>query len=134
MWSRADILLPKIDTYFAKASDKGLNSKANLSENPRKRKSEDDDTEDPTPAKKASSQPALKSKKTPPKKSLAHRDILNLLDDYNDDDKDEGGKNSDEETEVSFKTDTSATTSRSWMTSVPGRKPPFKFDFYDAFC
>ena len=112
----------------------GLNSKANLSENPRKRKSEDDDSEDPTPAKKASSQPALKSKKTPPKKSLAHRDILNLLDDFNDDDKEEGGKNSDEETEVSFKTDTSATTSRSWMTSVPGRKPPFKFDLYDTFC
>ena len=113
--------LPKIDSYFAKASEKSLNSKANVGENPRKRKSEDDDSEDPTPAKKATQQLLQKSKKTPPKKSLAHRDILNLLDDFNGDDKEEE-KNSDEETEVSFKTDTSATTSKSWISSVPGMK------------
>ena len=86
-----------------------------------KQKSEDDDSEDPTPAKKATQQLLQKSKKTPPKKSLAHRDILNLLDDFNADDKEEE-KNSDEETEVSFKTDTSATTSKSWISSVPGMK------------
>ena len=113
--------LPKIDSYFTKASEKSLNSKANVGENPRKRKSEDDDSEDPTPAKKATQQLLQKSKKTPPKKSLAHRDILNLLDDFNGDDKEEE-KNSDEETEVSFKTDTSATTSKSWISSVPGMK------------
>ena len=113
--------LPKIDSYFAKASEKNLNSKSNVGENPRKRKSEDDDSEDPTPAKKATQRLAQKSKKTPPKKSLAHRDILNLLDDFNGDDKEEE-KNSDEETEVSFKTDTSATTSKSWISSVPGMK------------
>ena len=118
--------LPKIDSYFAKAPDKSLNSKASVGENPRKRKSEDDDDEDPTPAKKATQQLAPKSKKTPPKKSLAHRDILNLLDDFNDDEKEEEERNSDEETEVSFKTGTSATTSRSWNSSalhssVPGK-------------
>ena len=124
---KSDEMLPKIDSYFAKAPEKSLKSKTNASENPRKRKSEDDDSEDPTPAKKATQQLPQKSKKTPPKKSLAHRDILNLLDDFNDDDKEEEEKNSDEETEVSFKTGTSVTTSRSWnssalQTSVPGKK------------
>ena len=122
--------LPKIDSYFAKAPEKNQNSKANIGENPRKRKSEDDDSEDPTPAKKATQQLLQKSKKTPPKKSLAHRDILNLLDDFNDDDKDED-KNSDEETEVSFKTDTSVTTSKSWISSVPGMH---FLEVQDHFC
>ena len=124
---KTDELLPKIDSYFAKAPEKSLKSKTNAGENPRKRKSEDDDSEDPTPAKKATQLLPQKSKRTPPKKSLAHRDILNLLDDFNDDDKEEEEKNSDEETEVSFKTGTSVTTSRSWnssalQTSVPGKK------------
>ena len=102
-----------------------MNSKTGLNENPRKRKSEDDDGEDETPAKKAT---LTQKKKTPPKKSLAHRDILNLLDDNNDDDKEEdvNERNSDEETEISFKTDTTATTSRSLNSSVPDLSVPKK--------
>ena len=120
--------LPKIDTYFEKSSVLKVNSKTGLNENPRKRKSEDDDEEDQTPAKKAILTQLKSKKKTPPKKSLAHRDILNLLDDNNDDDKEEDvdERNSDEETEISFKTDTTATSNRSLNSSVPDLSVPKK--------
>ena len=120
--------LPKIDTYFEKSSVLKVNSKTGLNENPRKRKSEDDDEEDQTPAKKAILTQLKSKKKTPPKKSLAHRDILNLLDDNNDDDKEEdvNERNSDEETEISFKTDTTATSNRSLNSSVPDLSVPKK--------
>ena len=118
--------LPKIDTYFEKSPVQKVIGKTGLNKNQRKRKSEDDDEEDQTPAKKATLTQLKSKKKSPPKKSLAHRDILNLLDDNNDDDKEEDvdERNSDEETEISFKTDTTA--NNSLNSSVPDLSVPKK--------
>jgi len=84
----------KIDSYFKKSAD-GKSERSS----PRKRKSEDDGGA--TPAKKSAHTKVL------PKKSLAHRDILNLLDDYDDEKEEEKeeeeGEKEVEETEVSFK-------------------------------
>ena len=90
----------KIDSYFKKTP---VVTKT-IETNPRKRKSEDED--DATPTKKTLLDT---TKKSLPKKSLAHRDILNLLDDFDDqkETEDDHEEAVEEDTEVSFNKNTS---------------------------